>query len=713
VNPLQAILSSFEKERQRPSLWLPVALAVGIVAYFAIPFEPTAAFCAIAVALPAFAAWLLRNKAWGAAIVAFVVFVTALGFASAKLEAITEYNVMLQKPTEAVSISGTAAFTDIMPDGLRITLTHPVIEGVAPNETPDSVRIKFKELTLDEAPETGSRIEAYGQLNPISGPVAPGGTDFRRIAYYKHLGGVGWSYGGFETTAPPAPENWKERLSFAMEKTRKTLAKHVYERLSGDVAAMTAARLNGEQTGISSKAADDMRIAGLTHLLSTSGFNVTLMALLIYFPLRAFFALIPWIALRYPIKKWAAGAAVFSAMGYTFLVGSQAATLRSLIMTAIAMLAIMSDRRAEPLRLVMLSAALCMLFVPSATLSASFQLSFAAVLCLISTSNLNSEIKDDTPEIKDGKAVAFAKSLGKIAKTSIIATAATAPFSIYHFQAFSLYGFAANMIAIPISSFIIMPAVLFAYLLAPFGLDGLFIDAAGIGTAATMRIASAVAAWPHSIFYLPAMPSAALIAISVGGLWFCLWGGKWRHIGFIPIFIGMLYPLYTAQPDFFVSPDGKFWAAKLQDGRLAASNVKKGKFVVDQWRQMQGNVDAIDADLANDEWMRCDETGCAYRRNRYVIAMPKTDTATLEDCDKADIIIAPFDVLACSSVEENKWDARLRGHDDDLDKTIIDAKTLSEYGAFAVYFNSDEMKIEASRSAKTKKLWEGADPPPT
>ena len=107
------------------------------------------------------------------------------------------------------------------------------------------------------------------------------------------------------------------------------------------------------------------------------------MGLLVYFPLRAFFALIPWIALRYPIKKWAAFGAILSTGAYTLLVGSQAATLRSMLMTGVAMLAILADRRAAPMRLVMLSAAIVMLMAPDAMLGPSFQMSFAAVFCLI------------------------------------------------------------------------------------------------------------------------------------------------------------------------------------------------------------------------------------------------------------------------------------------------------------------------------------------
>ena len=51
-----------------------------------------------------------------------------------------------------------------------------------------------------------------------------------------------------------------------------------------------------------------------------------------------------------------------------------------------------------------------------------------------------------------------------------------------------------------------MPCILMAYITAPLGLDGWFIDGAGAGMDLTISIAETVAAWPYSIFYLPAMP---------------------------------------------------------------------------------------------------------------------------------------------------------------------------------------------------------------
>lgn len=685
MNPLDAFFKAFERERTRWPLWLPVALAAGVVYYFSLSSEPPWAIVALPLGFGA-VAWFMRFDQWRLSVVFFVLAFISIGFSAAKIEAALDKRPMLDAPLPLQTVAGRLAAIDILPDGLRLTLLHPRIGSLTPEETPEKIRVKFNELVLDEAPPVGAEITFSAQLGPFSEPVAPGAADFRRQAYYNHLGGLGWSRSRI-TIVDPAPQDYSigEAFALALERARKTLARHVYARLDGDVAAITAAKMNGEQSAISAPAMEAMRTAGLIHLLATSGANVTIMGLLIYFPLRMLLALWPWVALRFPIKKVAAIAAVFSALAFTFLVGSQAATMRSMIMVAIAMLAIVADRHTSLLRLVLLSALLAMLFAPSATMGASFQMSFAAVFCLVATSKNFGDFQGKAfPSLPAPLAALWA-----IVRTSLIATAATTPFSIYHFQTFNVYGFIANTLAIPLTSFWIMPFTIMAYVTAPFEWDGFFIDMAGIGNAAVLRIATAVAAWPFALFHWPAMPPYALVSIVLGGLWLCLWQKKWRYWGLLPVAVGMLYPLYTRAPDVFVSPNGKAWAARLEDGRLAVSSSKREKFAISQWRQRLGNVDIVDARILPSDHpeIRCDPDGCVYRKNNRIVALPVVASAAAEDCKKADIVIAPFVIKECFVAH------------------VIDQNALHHHGAHALYFKNGRVEVAVSRPQRSGRPW--------
>ncbi len=689
MNPLLHIRKWLEQEHDRWPLWLPVAMGAGIIVYFTLTVEPPIWILGISPILMA-GIWLARQQ-YVAQLVLSALLAFALGFNAAQIETHFAAAPMLDRETSVLPITGRLMLTEVMPEGVRLTLKEPDIGRWEKEHIPEKIRIRMDQKTLADIPPPGSRINMWAQIGPFSEPVMPGATDFRRQSYFRQLGGLGWSYSHINLVEDGPPSPWKDKFSLAFENARLTLAQHVYAQLSGDVAAMTAARLNGEQTAISKPVIEAMRIAGLAHLLSTSGFHVTIMGLLVYFPIRALLALIPWIALRYPIKKWAAFGAILSAMGYTFLVGSQAATLRSLLMTGIVMLAILVDRRAAPMRLVVLSAALVMLIAPDALLGPSFQMSFAAVLCLIAAHERKYQnIETDTLRIGMPRwAGGVERYIGAIIMTSLIATAATTPFSIYHFQSFSLYGFVANTLAIPLTSFWVMPCILMAYITAPFSLDGIFIDGAGAGISFTIKIAETVASWPYSIIYLKAMPGIALGLIVVGGLWLCLWRKKWRWLGLAPILVGGCYGFYTTYPDFMASPDGKQWAARLEDGRLAVSNLDHGDFITEQWQERLGNIETVDVrDLPDIEnQLRCDKMGCVYRHGTHVLALPRLEIAALEDCEHADVVVAPYLINACAA------------------KNVIDDRSFWNHGAHTISFDGDAMRINYSRERRGLRPW--------
>lgn len=690
VNPFLVLSQFFTAERDRWLLWTPVGMGLGIITYFALPFEPSGWFLTatpVVLGLAYTARWR-----WPLLLALSIMLTFVLGFNAAQMETRLAATPMLDRQMGPVRVTGRLMFTEVMPQGVRLTLKDLQISHLSPEKTPVKLRIKLNNKTLADVPPTGSRISLWAQIGPFSDPVEPGANDFRWQGYFKQMGGLGWSYSTIDLvdTNPPSA-SWRDDFNLMFERARLTLAQHVYARLSGDTAAMTATRLNGEQTAISEPVIQAMRIAGLAHLLSTSGFHVTIMGLLVYFPLRALLALIPWVALRFNIKKIAAIGAIMSAMGYTFLVGAQPATLRSLLMTSIAMFAIVVDRRSAPMRLVMLSAVLAMLIAPSAMLGPSFQMSFAAVFLLIATHEnpfgwLQNRFKNFTlPEWVDW----IAKYLGTIMLTSLIATAATTPFAIYHFQTFSFYGFIANMLAIPMTSLWVMPCILIAYLTVPFGLDGWFIDGAGAGIWVTIKIAELVAAWPYSILYLPAMPVVALGMIVLGGLWLCVWRRQWRYLGLVLIAIGAAYPLYTPQPDFMVTADGKEWAARLSDGRLAVSNLDHDHFIIEQWQQRLGNVPVLDIDELppEEKQLRCDAMGCVYHHGTHLLALPILESAALEDCQRADMIVTPYIIRDCAA------------------KTVIDDPELWHHGAHTITFIGDEDRVTFVRDRRGERPW--------
>src|SRR5713101_7273275 len=105
---------------------------------------------------------------------------------------------------------------------------------------------------------------------------------------------------------------------------------------------------------------------------------------IVFFAIRASLALMPTFAGRYPIKKWAALAALGAATFYLLLSGAEVATQRSFIMVAIILIGVMVDRPTLTFRTLTVAAFAVLLLAPEAVVHPSFQMSFAATLALVS-----------------------------------------------------------------------------------------------------------------------------------------------------------------------------------------------------------------------------------------------------------------------------------------------------------------------------------------
>lgn len=257
--------------------------------------------------------------------------------------------------------------------------------------------------------------------------------------------------------------------------------------------------------------------------------------------MRAGLALVPRLALNYPIKKWAAAVALVGATFYLAISGAAIATQRAWIMITLMFVAIMLDRPALSLRNVALAAIVILLWRPESLLGASFQMSFAAVVALIAfyesegvrrlTSSPNRLGLENLPR----RIAAYALGL---AFTSIVAGAATGAIGAFHFNRIAVYGLAGNMGAMPLVGIVVMPMALLALLLMPFGLDAPALWVMGTGVEGMLRVADEVASWDGADSLIADAPLPALLLLVFGGLWLALWRESWRYLGLGPMLLG-------------------------------------------------------------------------------------------------------------------------------------------------------------------------------
>ena len=264
-------------------------------------------------------------------------------------------------------------------DAVRLTLDRVKLDRVDPDKTPHRVRISLHgDATLGIRPEPGLRVMTTAHLSPPSGPVEPGGFDFQRHAWFAELGAVG--YARVPLLAVSVAEFDLRQEVFRI---RMAVSARVRDVLPGDTGGFAAAVTTGDRSGMSKGVLEDLRASNTAHLLAISGLHMGLLSGFVFAGLRLLFALIPMIALYWPARKMAAVGALMAASVYLALSGGNVATERAFIMVAVALCAILLNRRALSLRAVAIAALIVLTLRPEALMGPGFQMSFAATTALV------------------------------------------------------------------------------------------------------------------------------------------------------------------------------------------------------------------------------------------------------------------------------------------------------------------------------------------
>ncbi len=631
------VLAALEAEQDRWFLWLPVLFGCGIAFYFALPSEPS-----LRVALAPLLAVGCLAVVWRSGLASLLltgaIAACAFGLATAKLRSDRVAAPVLAAPTAAV-LEGWIELVERRPGGAeRLTVRVASIDSLAEAERPLRVRVRVPGGSPALAP--GDAIRVRGNLSPPAAPALPGGYDFGRTAWFLSIGAVGYAPMRPAVAELAAPIPFELRWRTPVERLRQDIGQRITASLAGETGAIATALITGERGAISDATNDAFRDSGLLHILSISGLHMTIMAGAVFLSVRFLLSLVPALALNWPIKKWAAGAAALAALGYLMISGSSPPTVRSYIMISIMFLAVLLDRPALALRNVALAALAILVVFPESLIDVGFQMSFAAVTALVAAYELVRE-RAGSQEADGSRSVLWGVLLffGGIVLSTVIAGLSVAPFAAYHFHKSQQYAVIANLIAIPICNILVMPAALATLAAMPFGLEAWPLKVMGLGIEAMVWCAYRVAALPGAVGRVPAMPTLALGLMIGGGLWICLWWQRWRWLGALPILAGLLIAPLRTPPDILVGRDGALVAVRDPRGELSAIGDRSAAFELARWLEHDGDGRRID-DVMKARLFRCDDSGCVAPRNGRVVAVSRTAAALAEDCRTAVIIVA-------------------------------------------------------------------------
>ena len=471
-------------------------------------------------------------------------------------------------------------------DAVRLTLDRVRLEHPGPGPAPHRVRISLHGDVAPLAPVAGQWVAVTAHLAPPGGPVEPGGFDFRRHAWFLGLGAVGYAREPMVELAPPGPG------AMPVQVLRRAVALRIAQVLPGATGAFAVAVTTGDRSAMGQAALEDLRAANLAHLLAISGLHMGLLAGVVFAAVRLALALWPWVALRWPVKKIAALAALTAASGYLALSGGNVATERAFVMAAVMLVAVLADRRALSLRAVALAALIVLLRRPEALTGPGFQMSFAATVALVTVFGA---LRDRAT----GRARRWFDPVLAVVISSAVAGAATAPFGAAHFNQISRLGLIANLLSVPMMGAVVMPSAVAAACLAPFGAEALALKVMGLGLDWILRIAHAVAAQPGAIGHVAAPPPAVLPLLSLGALLVCLWRGWPRWLGLAPLAVALALWATVERPALLVAENGGLVGLMTAEGR-ALSRERGAGFVARVWLENDG--DPADQATAAARW---------------------------------------------------------------------------------------------------------------
>ena len=443
-------LANLAKEEERWLPWRVVAFGAGIAVYFGLKEEPSV-FLAMAAGLLALLCGVLgqRRAGTGMRFLCALIAAGGLGFAAAKLRTLRIDAPVIARDMGPVTLIGRIESVDVRaPNRVRIVLAPSQI-GDGKTAPPRSVRLTSIGAKAVAAAVPGAQVSVLAVLRPPPEPAMPNGYDFARWAYFHGIGGVGFTYGAPKPLEAPPPATFAGKLQSRVEILRLSMTKRIATAIPGPDGAIAAALVTGERGEIDEDDTQAYRDSGLAHVLSISGVHLALAGLGIFWVFRALLALWPWLALTQPIKKWAAMAALASATFYLAISGGGAPAVRSYLMLSMMLLGVMADRPALSMRAVALAALALLAFEPEDIIDPGFQMSFAAVIGLIALAEWGaSRPRSDAPIA--GRMALFLWRKGRryvvgMLLASVVATLATTPFAIYHFDRAAAYSLLANL----------------------------------------------------------------------------------------------------------------------------------------------------------------------------------------------------------------------------------------------------------------------------
>lgn len=649
--------------------WGVALFAVGIAVYFGLPFEPPLwLFLGLCFAILGVRAGVKR-RFHDLVFLPTGALLFVLGLTCGGLHTALEDTPRLPSYERAYTVKGWVAAIEASGSRKRWRLAVHEIDGLSKDQMPTYIRTSV----TGEGVRAGDTISVRAVLSAPPPPVVPGGYDPARAAYFKKIGGFGYSISKPDIL-PPLDLTGAEQLERSIVRMRYGLADRIIAAAPKNTAALQASLLTGIRTYIPQEQTESLRTAGLAHILAISGMHMGLLAGGVYYIATLMLACILPLSRRYDVRKPAAIIGASAATAYLIISGASVATQRAYIMGLIVFLAVILDRRALSIRSVAVAAAITLIWHPEALMSAGFQMSFSAVAALVVVYRYWDERR---MRQRLGGFGRLKQAFVSLSVTSFVAGFATSGFAILHFNRMATYGLAGNLLAMPLFTFWVMPAAIAVFPALLIGQEHIPLAVMGKGLDGVLLVANWVSGWSGALAHIPAAPGWVIGLYGLAFTAVCLGPRLMRGLACLAIPICFAAWAMMSPPDMRVSQDGavSFWAGG-NEQTLYVDRRRADRYGREQFARRAG---ANNPDLALYERSvaKCDVMACRIELKGVIISVTANPSEILGECETADIVIltqrysGPVARRQCRST------------------LLIDKRRLQKDGALNISLNAD------------------------
>lgn len=481
------------------------------------------------------------------------------------------------------------------------------------------------------------KIAFRAMLQPPNDKEFPDDFDFKIDAKAKKIGAFGFVIGDAKILHRAEISSADQWFLDLREKIRGRILTY----LSGDSAAIALAFLIGDQNQISKNLMEKIRNSGLAHLLSISGFHLSLAGAIFFISTRFLLSRSEYLALNFDLKKLSALAAIIATYFYLKIAASPLPAQRAFLMVFLVLIALFLDEKINARRAIMTAILLLILYNPYVVFNVSFQLSFAAILVLgVFYEEANFKF---LPK--------FFSYILEVILLSILIQIATLPFLMHSFQNVSALGFISNILAIPLTSFFVMPAGFLALFFMPLGVEKYFLLAMQEGIFMLEKITVFVADLNLSHFTSPRLPGFGLAIAILGLLIICLLKTRWRFVGIVIFCAAFLTIFFNKKPQLIFERNQKFFAIYDKNGLAFSKNLKPSKHR-QSWMKRFGEKEF--KVIKN-----CDEKKCLIQKNQKILVLLKRNKISeicKNDFDAIVNLTAKYQLPACIAADKTKID---------------------------------------------------------